>query len=144
MRCSTSFFCNPWLQTLSSRSHKLAIRVFSSIPDTLASEWPKSTASCPIFCTSIFFTWEHKNKTLIRQNYYYLYKSFNIGEPFTTRAEGRSKIGMFRNIILHYHITSQDNLWYHPEKISQELQTLSWFWQRLQYIFWKTVISNNW
>ena len=53
----TSLVVNPWLHTLSSRSHKLAISVFSSTPETLASACPRSTASCPIFCTRIFFTW---------------------------------------------------------------------------------------
>jgi len=49
------FCCKPWLQIRSSRSHRLAIRVFSSTPTTVSSPCPKSTASCPIFCTSIRF-----------------------------------------------------------------------------------------
>lgn len=44
---------SPWLQILSSRSHRLAIKVFSSTPVMLTSPWPNSTASRPIFSTSM-------------------------------------------------------------------------------------------
>lgn len=49
----TCLTCSPWLQILSSRSQRLAIRVFSSTPVMLTSPWPNSTASRPIFSTSI-------------------------------------------------------------------------------------------
>lgn len=51
----TCLTCSPWLQILSSRSQRLAIRVFSSTPVMLTSPWPSSTASRPIFSTSIRF-----------------------------------------------------------------------------------------
>lgn len=49
----TCLTCRPWLQILSSRSHKLAMSVFSSTPVMLTSPWPSSTASRPIFSTSM-------------------------------------------------------------------------------------------
>ena len=51
----TFLVCRPWDQMRSSRSQRLAIRVFSSTPVRSPSPWPNSTASCPIFSTSIFF-----------------------------------------------------------------------------------------
>lgn len=56
----TCLTCSPWLQILSSRSHRLAIRVFSSSPVMLASPWPSSTASRPIFSTSIRLVWTQR------------------------------------------------------------------------------------
>jgi hypothetical protein len=41
-------FCKPWLQTLSSRSHRLATRVFSSTSDKDSPPWPKAAASEPV------------------------------------------------------------------------------------------------
>lgn len=61
----TCLTCSPWLQILSSRSHRLAMSVFSSRPVMLASPWPSSTASRPIFSTSILLVWKtHANKQL--------------------------------------------------------------------------------
>ena len=50
--------CRPCDQILSNKSHKLAMRVFSSTPLTEASLWPSSTASWPIFSTNIFLVWK--------------------------------------------------------------------------------------
>lgn len=49
----TCFTCSPWLQILSRRSQRLAIKVFSSTPVMFTSPCPSSTASRPIFSTSI-------------------------------------------------------------------------------------------
>lgn len=49
----TCLTCRPWLHILSKRSHRLAIRVFSSTPVIFTSPWPSSTASRPIFSTNI-------------------------------------------------------------------------------------------
>lgn len=58
----TCLTCSPWLQILSSRSQRLAIRVFSSTPVMLTSPWPNSTASRPIFSTSIRFVCMERDK----------------------------------------------------------------------------------
>lgn len=58
----TCLTCSPWLQILSSRSQRLAIRVFSSTPVMLTSPWPNSTASRPIFSTSIRFVCMYTHK----------------------------------------------------------------------------------
>lgn len=52
---STCLFWSPWLQMRSSRSHRLAISVFSSTPTCTDSRWPRSNASCPILSTRIRF-----------------------------------------------------------------------------------------
>lgn len=51
----TCLTCSPWLQILSNKSQSVAISVFSSRPVMLASPCPSSTASWPIFSTSIRF-----------------------------------------------------------------------------------------
>jgi hypothetical protein len=53
----TCLFCSPCDQIRSSRSHKLAMRVFSSTPSRELSPLPcpSSTASVPIFSTNIRF-----------------------------------------------------------------------------------------
>lgn len=54
----TCFTCSPWLQILSRRSQRLAIKVFSSTPVMFTSPCPSSTASRPIFSTSILLVYK--------------------------------------------------------------------------------------
>lgn len=62
----TCFTWSPWLQILSKRSQRLAIKVFSSTPVMLTSPCPSSTASRPIFSTSILLVYK-ESVSRIRQ-----------------------------------------------------------------------------
>lgn len=64
----TCLTCSPWLQILSSKSQRLAIRVFSSTPVMLTSPWPNSTASRPIFSTSIRFVCTDRDRLTHKQS----------------------------------------------------------------------------
>lgn len=60
--CLTCLTSRPWLHILSSRSHRLAMSVFSSRPVMFASPCPSSTASLPIFSTNIRLVWTSIDK----------------------------------------------------------------------------------
>lgn len=60
--CLTCLTCRPWLHILSSRSHRLAMSVFSSRPVMFTSPCPSSTASLPIFSTNIRLVWTSIDK----------------------------------------------------------------------------------
>lgn len=71
----TCLTCSPWLQILSRRSQRLAIKVFSSTPVMLTSPWPNSTASRPIFSTSIRFVYrQNKNRKITNSCQYWEFK----------------------------------------------------------------------
>lgn len=63
----TCFTWSPWLQILSKRSQRLAIKVFSSTPVMLTSPCPSSTASRPIFSTNILLVYK-ESVSRIRQS----------------------------------------------------------------------------